>query len=79
MRDCCVTIGELVEEVGISTCSEHSVMAEDLDMKRVVVKFVLKLFTVEQKELSVQASQDMLDFISGDSNFMNTIITGNES
>ncbi|XP_013793861.1 putative uncharacterized protein FLJ37770 [Limulus polyphemus] len=61
MRNHRVTIREIAEEVGISTFSEHSIMTEDLAMKRVAVKFVPKLLTTEQKELRVEVSQDMLD------------------
>ena len=32
-----------------------------------------------QKQLHVEVSQDMLDSTNSDSDFMNTIITGNES
>nr|XP_037281959.1 protein GVQW3-like [Rhipicephalus microplus] len=79
MRDCCVTIGEIAKEVGISTFSRHSIMTEDLVMNGVAAKFVVKLLTVERKQLHVEVSQDMLDFTSSDPNFMNTIITGDES
>ncbi|XP_037509168.2 protein GVQW3-like [Rhipicephalus sanguineus] len=79
IRDRRVTIREIAEEVGISTFSAHSIMTEDLAMKRVAAKFVPKLLTVEQKQLRVEVSKDMLDFTSSDPNFMNTIITGDES
>ncbi|XP_049271908.1 histone-lysine N-methyltransferase SETMAR-like [Rhipicephalus sanguineus] len=79
MRDRRVTMREIAEEVGISTFSAHSIMTEDLAMKRVAAKFVPELLTVEQKQLRVEVSHDMLDFTSSDSNFMNTIITGDES
>ncbi|XP_075738867.1 protein GVQW3-like [Rhipicephalus microplus] len=79
MRDRCVTTREIAEEVGINTFSAHSIMTEDLAMKRVTVQFVLKLLTMEQKQLRVEVSQDMPYFTSSDPNFMNTIITGDES
>ncbi|XP_013792742.1 putative uncharacterized protein FLJ37770 [Limulus polyphemus] len=79
MRDRRVTIREIAKEVGISTFSAHSIMTEDLAMKRVAAKFVPKLLTAEQKELRVEVSQDMLDSTNSDPDFMNTIITGDES
>ncbi|XP_070392521.1 protein GVQW3-like [Dermacentor albipictus] len=75
MRDRRVTIREIAEEVGISTFSAHSIMTKDLAMKKVAAKFVPKLLTVEQKQLRVEVSQDMLDFTNSDTDFMNTIIT----
>ena len=68
-----------MEEVGISTFSAHSIVVEDLAMKRVTAKFVPKLLTAEQKQLRVEVSQDMLDSTNSDPDFMNTIITGDET
>ena len=48
-------------------------------MKRVEVKFVPKLLTAEQKQLCFEVSQDMLDSTRNDPDFMNIIITGDES
>ncbi|XP_053957099.1 uncharacterized protein LOC128862448 [Anastrepha ludens] len=79
MRDRRVTIREIAEEVDIITFSAQFIVTEDLVIKRVAAKFVPKLLTVEQKELRVEVSQDMLDSINSDPDFMNTIITGDES
>ena len=79
MQDCCVTIREIAEEVGISTFLAHSIVTEDLAMKRVAAKIVLKLLMAEQKQLRVEVSQDTLDSTNSDLDFMNTIITGDES
>ncbi|XP_040357023.1 uncharacterized protein LOC121046630 [Ixodes scapularis] len=78
IRDRRVTIREIAEEVGISTFSAHSIMTGDLAMKRVAAKFVPKLLTVEQKQLRVEVSQDLLDSTYSNPGFMNTIITGDE-
>ena len=48
-------------------------------MKRVSSKFVPKLLTAEQKQLRVKVSQDTLDSTNSDPDFLNTIITGDES
>ncbi|XP_075558608.1 protein GVQW3-like [Dermacentor variabilis] len=79
MRDRRAIIQEIAEQVGISTFSAHSIMTEDVAMKRVAAKFVPKLIMVEQKQLRVEVSQDMLDSTNSDPDFMNTIITGDES
>jgi transposase len=79
MRDRRLTIREIAEEVGVSTFSAHSIVTEDLAMKRVSAKFVPKLLTAEQKQLRVEVSQDMLDSTNSDPDFLNTIITGDES
>nr|XP_054922671.1 uncharacterized protein LOC126523331 [Dermacentor andersoni] len=79
MRDRRVTIREIAEGVGIRTFSAHSIMTEDLAVKRVAAKFVPKLLTVQQKQLRVEVSQDTLDSTNIDPDFMNTIITGDDS
>ncbi|XP_076042215.1 histone-lysine N-methyltransferase SETMAR-like [Oratosquilla oratoria] len=76
MRDRRVTIREIAEEVGISTFSAHSIVTEDLAMKRVAAKFVPKLLTAEQKQLRVEVSQDMLDSTNSDPDFMSPGCTG---
>ncbi|XP_054745818.1 protein GVQW3-like [Anastrepha obliqua] len=79
MRDPRVTTRENAEEVYFSTFSAHSIVTQDLAMKRVADKVVPKLLTAEQKELCVEVSLDMLDSINNDPDFINTIITGDVS
>jgi histone-lysine N-methyltransferase SETMAR len=79
MRDRRVNIRELAEEVGISTGSVHSTLTEDLVMRRVSAKCVTKLLKLEQKKLQLEVSQDMLDYTNRDPEFLNIVITGDES
>jgi len=79
MQDCRVTVRELAEEVGISTGSVHSILTDDLAMRRVSVKFMLKLLTMEQKQLCLEVLQDMLDSANHDPEFLNIVTTGDES
>ena len=46
LQDHRVTVRKLVEEVGISTGSVQSILANDLAMRRVSAKFVRKLLTM---------------------------------
>ena len=48
-------------------------------MRRVSAKFVPKLLTMEQKQLRLEVSQDMLDYANSDPEFLNIVITGDES
>jgi histone-lysine N-methyltransferase SETMAR len=79
MQDRHVTVRELAEEVGISTGLVHSILTFDLAMRRVSAKFVPKLLTMEQKQLRLEVSQDMLDYANSDPEFLNIVITGDES
>ena len=68
MQDHRVTVRELVEEVGISTGSVHSILTDDLAMRKVSAKFVPKLLTMEEKQLRLEVSQDILDYANSDPN-----------
>ena len=79
MQDRRVTVRELAEGTGISTGSVHSIFTDDLAMRRVPAKFVPKLLTIEQKQLRLEVSQDMLDYANSDPEFLNIVTTGDES
>jgi hypothetical protein len=53
--------GQLANEIGVSIGSVHSILTEDLGMRRVSAKFVPKLLTMEQKQRRLEIAQDMLD------------------
>lgn len=74
-----ITVREIAEAMDISTGSTHSILREDLALRRIAAKFVPRLLTNEQKQLRLEVSQDMLDSVAKDSGFMDTIITGDES
>jgi hypothetical protein len=74
-----ITIGELSDELGLSFVSVQSILTEDLGIKLVSVKFVPKLMTVEQKVTCLAVTRDLLPGADQYTNFMKTIITGDES
>ena len=79
LEDRRLTIQETVAEVGISAGSVHSILTEDLNLRRVSAKFVPKLLTGQQRELRKEISEDMLDLANHDPEFVKTIITGDET
>ena len=79
MQDRRVTIQELAVEVGISIGSVHSILTDDLALRAVSAKFVPKLLTMEQKQLRLEVAQDMLDSANSDPEFLNIVMTGDES
>jgi len=79
MQDCRITVRELADEVGVSIGSVHTILTADLCLRRVSAKFVPKLPTMEQKQVRLEIAQDMLDCVESDSNFLNTVITDDES
>ena len=48
-------------------------------MRSVFAKFVPKLLTMEQMQLRLEVSQDMLDYANSDPEFLNIVSTGDES
>ena len=79
LEDRRLSVQEIVAEVGINTGSVHSILTEDLNLRRVSAKFVPKLLTEQQKELRKEISEDMLDLANHDPEFIKTIITGDET
>jgi hypothetical protein len=75
MQDHRITVREIATELGVSIGSVHSILTENLHMRRVSTKFVPKRLTMEQK----QCRLDMLDNANRDPNFLNTVITGDET
>ena len=79
LEDRRLTLQEIVAEVGISTGSVHSILTEELNLRRVSAEFVPKLLTEQQKELRKEIAEDMLDLTNQDPKFIKTIITGDET
>ena len=59
--------------------SVTEILTEDLGMLRVAAKFVPHLLTHEQKEFCAENSQDLLQAATNDRNFLEQVITGDES
>ena len=74
MEDCHLTLREIVEEVEISRGSVYSILTEDLCMQR--VSAISKLL-IKQQELHI--AQDMLYCVNSDLEFIETIITGDDT
>ena len=74
-----LTVREIAGEVGISKDSAHEILLADLNMHRVAAKFGPKLLSAKQKELRVEVAQDLLDTTSTGPEFLNTVITGDET
>jgi hypothetical protein len=57
----------------------QSILTEDFGMKRISLKVVPNLLTVEQKETRLAVARDLLQCADKGANFMKTIIIGDES
>ena len=74
-----ITIREIVEEMGVSFGTVQKIIHEDLRLKRKASKFVPKILTPEQKEIRKTISQNMLEMVSDDKEWMNKVISGDET
>ena len=74
-----LTIREMSDDCDISFGSCQSILTENLGMRRVAAKFVPRLLTQEQKDNRVAICQELLDRANDDGNFMESIITGDET
>lgn len=74
-----ITVREIAEELDISKNSVDRILVEHLNMRRVSAKIVPRLLSDEQKVNRVSICEDLLDRSNLDANFMNLIITGDET
>jgi len=79
IQNCRLSIREIAEDVGISFGSFQAILTEKLNMHRVAAKFVPRVLTEDQKATRVNISQELLDHINVDENFLKTIVTGDET
>jgi len=74
-----LTIREIAEDVGISFGSCQAILTEKLNMHRVAAKFVPCVLTEDQKANCVNISQELLDHVNIDENFLKNIVAGDET
>jgi hypothetical protein len=79
LQNRCLTIREIAKDVGISYGSCQAILTDKFNMHRVAAKFMPRVLTEDQKANRVNISQELLDRISVDENFLKTIVTGDET
>jgi len=71
--NCRLTAREVADEVGINIGSCHQIFNEKLQLHHISTKFVLHLLTNDQKENSVEISQELLANGNGNESFLRTL------
>jgi [histone H3]-lysine36 N-dimethyltransferase SETMAR len=79
LEDNRLTIRELADDVGISYGTCQSILTETLEMRRVAAKFVPRLLTDHQREHRMEICAELKQRAEIDPNFINSIITGDET
>ena len=73
------TVRELEERTGFSKSIIHTIIKDELEMSRVVARWVPKLLSEDQKKERVRASRDLLKSWHSEKDFLDRIVTGDES
>jgi len=74
-----LSIQVIADTLKLSTTAVHGTVTKDFHMRKVCAKLVPKVLTDEQKQLRVARCQELLELIQSDSNFLNCVLTGDES
>ncbi|UYV61492.1 hypothetical protein LAZ67_1005052 [Cordylochernes scorpioides] len=74
-----LSIQQIAATLHMSTFVVHGIVTEDLQMRKVCAKLVPIVLTKDQKELRVLRCQELLDLIQNEPDFLNSVVTGDES
>nr|XP_012143528.1 PREDICTED: putative uncharacterized protein FLJ37770 [Megachile rotundata] len=74
-----LSIRLIAQELNLTKSTIHSIVTEDLQMRKVCAKLVPKVLTEEQKERRVTISRELLECLERDSNLLDRVITGDET
>lgn len=74
-----LTVRMLAEELGLRRESVRIILTEDLGMKKICAKMVPKLLSDDQKARRVDLSRDVLEQLEGNPEFLDNVITGDET
>jgi len=69
----------IASELNLNHTAVHQILTDELAMKKLCVKFVLKNLTIEQKDNRKDVCLHLLERIQSDRNFLKNVITGDET
>ena len=75
-KDCCVSISA---QFDVSMGSVHTIICEELNMRKFCAKFVPRVFRENQKERHCHDSREMVKLINSDPTVLDALVTCNES
>ena len=74
-----LSIALISEETGLSVSTVDTIVTENLAMRKVCAKLVQKVLSEEQKMSRVESSQEILVCVQEDEDFLDNVITCDES
>lgn len=79
MADRRITFDELESQTGLGRATLHTIIHDDLDMKKVCAHWVPRDLTQAQKENRVEVCRRLLQMQNDDPEFLEKLVTGDES
>jgi len=78
-KDCRFCIRMITEETGLDKNAIHKILKDHLHMQKICAKLVPKNLSVEQNANQLEICQDLLGRLEIEPNFLDKVITGDES
>ena len=78
-KDRCVSIETISAQFDISVGTVHTIIREELKMRKICAKFVLQLLREDQKERRCHDSREIVKLINSDPIVPEALVTCNES
>ena len=78
-KNCCVSIETISAQFDVSVGTVHTIIHEELKMRKICAKFVPRLLREDQKERCCHDSREMVELINSDPTVLDALVTGDES
>ena len=78
-RDRHLNVRLIAEEVGLPKTDVHRIITEDLHVSKICAKLVPKNLSDVQKDSRVLVSRELLDRVTSEPDFLQGVITGDET
>ncbi|XP_071449362.1 protein GVQW3-like isoform X2 [Hetaerina americana] len=74
-----LSVRMIADRIGIDKMTVHTIITENLAMRKICAKLVPKALSYDQKQSRASACEDLLQRVEEDPDFLDNVITGGES
>ena len=78
-KDCCVSIETISAQFDVNVGTIHTIIREELKMRKICVKFVPRVLREDQKERHCHDNREMVELINSDLAVLDALVTCDES
>ncbi|XP_046391486.1 protein GVQW3-like [Ischnura elegans] len=78
-KDCRMSVRLMAEQLNLPKTDVNGIVSEDLSMRKICAKLVPKVLSDAQKQQRVEVCNELLELCEEDPNFLDNVITGDES